>query len=405
MIITKKRCVAMLLAGGQGSRLGVLTKYRAKPAIPFGGKYKIIDFPLSNCINSGIDTVGVLTQYQPLELNTYIGTGSPWDLDSNSGGAFILPPYVKGGEPGEWYSGTANAIYQNLYFVDRYDPEYLLVLSGDHIYKMDYIRMIDYHVSHQADATVAVLRVPLSETHRFGILNTDPDLRIVEFDEKPTKPKNDLASTGIYVFNWKKVREYLRADAKDENSSHDFGKNVLPAMLKGGARMFAYPYDGYWKDVGTTESLWEANMELLEEEPKIVLRDQNWKIYSRSMNKPPHYVGNHADIKTSLVSEGCAIYGNVDHSVLFPGVVVEEGAYVKDSVVMADTVIGHDSSVFRSIIDENVKIGKHCVVGGSRRITLVGGNVDVKDGARVADGEWVEPKATLCLKGGEQHAD
>ena len=330
----------------------------------------------------------------------------PWDLDSDRRRSlYCCPPYVKGGEPGEWYSGTANAIYQNLYFVDRYDPEYLLVLSGDHIYKMDYIRMIDYHVSHQADATVAVLRVPLSETHRFGILNTDPDLRIVEFDEKPTKPKNDLASTGIYVFNWKKVREYLRADAKDENSSHDFGKNVLPAMLKGGARMFAYPYDGYWKDVGTTESLWEANMELLEEEPKIVLRDQNWKIYSRSMNKPPHYVGNHADIKTSLVSEGCAIYGNVDHSVLFPGVVVEEGAYVKDSVVMADTVIGHDSSVFRSIIDENVKIGKHCVVGGSRRITLVGGNVDVKDGARVADGEWVEPKATLCLKGGEQHAD
>jgi len=401
MQVTKKRCVAMLLAGGQGSRLGVLTRYRAKPAMPFGGKYRIIDFPLSNCTNSGIDTVGVLTQYEPLELNTYIGTGAPWDLDAESGGAFILPPYVKGAQVGEWYSGTANAIYQNIYFIDRYKPEYLLVLSGDHIYKMDYRKMIDFHEAHDADVTIAALRVTKEEASRFGIMNTDETLKIVEFEEKPKEPKSDLASMGIYVFSWAKVREYLKADAKDEASSHDFGKNVLPAMLAGGAAMYAYPFDGYWKDVGTIDSLWEANMELLDEHPRMTLRDPAWKIYSRSMNQPPHYTGESAKVEGSLISEGCSIYGEVSHSVLFPGVVVKEGACVKDSVIMAGTVVGCSSRVERAVLDEDVTIGTCCTIGGEGAIAVVGGNVEVTDGAYVKPGEAIPPKATLSLKGGE----
>lgn len=400
MLVSKKRCVAMLLAGGQGSRLGVLTRYRAKPAVPFGGKYRIIDFPLSNCANSGLDTIGVLTQYQPLELNTYIGTGASWDLDSINGGAFVLPPYLAG-STGEWYSGTANAIFQNIFFVDRYEPDYLLVLSGDHIYKMDYTRMLDFHSRHQADATIAVLRVPLSEASRFGILNTDADYRVVEFDEKPSQPKNDLASMGIYVFNWGKLKEYLQADADDAGSDHDFGKNVLPAMLAGGERMFAYPFEGYWKDVGTADSLWEANMELLGASPQIEPGDPAWKIYAHSANQPPHYAAAGSDIRTSLVSEGCEIYGSVEHSVLFPGVRVGEGAVVKDSVVMAGTDIGPRCRVEHTIIDENARVEEGAVVGGPGLITVVGSGAVIGGKAVVDCGCWIEPEYWLSAKEGE----
>lgn len=401
MVVNKKRCVAMLLAGGQGSRLGVLTKYRAKPAVPYGGKYRIIDFPLSNCANSGIDTVGVLTQYQPLELNTYIGTGAPWDLDSITGGAFVLPPYVRSGKPGEWYSGTANAIYQNLYFIERYSPEYVLVLSGDHIYKMDYTEMIRFHEQKGADTTIAVLRVPLSEASRFGILNTDEELRIVEFDEKPKQPKNDLASMGIYVFNWQKLKRYLQEDARNSASSHDFGKDVLPAMLAGGERMFAYRFDGYWKDVGTVESLWEANMELLTENPGIRLRDPEWRIYARNPNQPPHYAGDHAEITTSMISEGCYIYGTVRNCVLFSGVIVKEGAEITDSVIMQDTVIERNAVVRRAIIDERAYIGEGAVVGGMEQITVVGSRAQIAPASRVAEGARIEPVGELAAKGGD----
>ncbi|MBR2782583.1 MAG: glucose-1-phosphate adenylyltransferase [Firmicutes bacterium] len=399
MAVRKKHCVAMLLAGGQGSRLGVLTKYRAKPAVPFGGKYKIIDFPLSNCANSGIDTVGVLTQYQPLELNTYIGTGAPWDLDSSTGGAFVLPPYMKA-TSGEWYSGTANAIYQNMYFVDRYDPELLLVLSGDHIYKMDYRRLIAFHEQHQADCTIAVMRVPMEEASRFGILNTGPDLQVVEFDEKPAHPKNDLASMGIYVFNWKKIREFLVADEKDDDSAHDFGKNVLPAMLNAGCRMFAYPFEGYWKDVGTAQSLWESNMELLEPDPAIALSDPGWRIYSRSANEPPHYIGAGAEVSASLISEGCEIYGRVENSVLFSGVTVEAGALIKDSVVMSNTLVSGGAKVERSIIDEDCRIGAGAQVGDGEKLTVLGSDVEVEEDCRVEPGDWVAPHSRIG-KGGE----
>ena len=399
MAVRKKHCVAMLLAGGQGSRLGVLTKYRAKPAVPFGGKYKIIDFPLSNCANSGIDTVGVLTQYQPLELNTYIGTGAPWDLDSSTGGAFVLPPYMKA-TSGEWYSGTANAIFQNMYFVDRYDPELLLVLSGDHIYKMDYRRLIAYHEKNEADCTIAVMRVPMEEASRFGILNTDKDLRVVEFDEKPAQPKNDLASMGIYVFNWQRIREFLIADDEDEKSSHDFGKNVLPAMLNAGCRMFAYPFEGYWKDVGTAQSLWESNMELLEADPAIALNDTSWRIYSRNANEPPHYIGAQAEVSASLISEGCEIYGKVENSVLFSGVTVEKGALVKDSVVMSDTQVASGAKVYRAIIDENCRIGAGATVGDGEHLTVLGSDVEVEEDAAVKPGDWVAPKSVIG-KGGE----
>lgn len=399
MAVRKKHCVAMLLAGGQGSRLGVLTKYRAKPAVPFGGKYKIIDFPLSNCANSGIDTVGVLTQYQPLELNTYIGTGAPWDLDSSTGGAFVLPPYMKA-HSGEWYSGTANAIYQNMYFVDRYDPELLLVLSGDHIYKMDYRRLISFHERHQADCTIAVMRVPMEEASRFGILNTDANLQVVEFDEKPAQPKNDLASMGIYVFNWQRIREFLVADEKDEDSAHDFGKNVLPAMLSSGCRMFAYPFDGYWKDVGTALSLWESNMELLEPDPAIALSDESWRIYSRNANEPPHYIGAEAQVSASLISEGCEIFGRVENSVLFSGVTVEQGALVKDSVVMAETLVAAGAQVSRAIIDENCRIGEGARVGDGESLTVLGSDVKVAEGALVQPGDWVAPHSRIG-EGGE----
>ena len=334
----KTECVAMLLAGGQGSRLGVLTRNMAKPAVPYGGKYRIIDFPLSNCINSGIDTVGVLTQYQPLVLNDYIGSGEPWDLDRSHGGVHLLPPYqqISGTN---WYKGTANAIYQNIQFIDRFDPEYVLILSGDHIYKMDYSRMIKAHREANADCTIAVLEVPMEEASRFGIMNTDENGMIYEFEEKPKAPKSNKASMGIYVFSWPALREYLIADEADETSENDFGKNIIPDMLRDKKRMYAYPFEGYWKDVGTIESLWEANMDLLSVPMPIDLHDKKWRIYAKNPGLAPHYIAKGAVVSDSLVTEGSEVYGSVQHSVIFAGVTIEEGASVIDSVLMPYAVI------------------------------------------------------------------
>ncbi len=390
----KKKCVAMLLAGGQGSRLGVLTRLRAKPAVPYGGKYKIIDFPLSNCVHSGVDTVGVLTQYQPLELNSYISTGAPWDLDSMSGGAFVLPPYVRG-ESGEWYSGTANAVFQNCYFIDRYNPDYVIVLSGDHIYKMDYSKMLLAHIEKEADATIAVIKVPFEEASRFGIMNTDEELRIFEFEEKPAEPKNNMASMGVYVFTWKKLRKYLIEDSNDINSANDFGKNVIPAMLSGGEMLFAYPFRGYWKDVGTVESYWEANMELLSDTSELDLQDTSWRIYSRSADMPPHYTGKTAKVKNSIISEGCVIDGEIENSVIFPGEVVEEGAKIKDSIIMSRSKICGGSSVIKSILDEEVVIGEGCKIGGGQDIAVIGMNCELSGGTEVSSGEMIEPNSRI----------
>ncbi|MCE5236623.1 MAG: glucose-1-phosphate adenylyltransferase [Clostridiaceae bacterium] len=364
----KKRIVAMLLAGGQGSRLGVLTNRMAKPAVPFGGKYRIIDFPLSNCVNSDIDTVGVLTQYEPLELNAYLGTGQPWDLDRSTGGVYVLPPYVSGSR-GEWYSGTANAIYQNMEFIDRYDPEYVLIISGDHIYKMDYALMLRCHVEKEADATIAVLRVPIEEASRFGIMNTDEFDQIVEFEEKPKTPKSDKASMGIYIFNWLALKRFLCDDARDPASDSDFGKNIIPKMLAAGRKMQAYDFDGYWKDVGTVQSLWEANMDLLESPPKLDLHDKDWRIYSKSPIMPPQYVSAEASIKSAMVTEGCVVHGAVTHSVLFAGVTVEEGATVADSVVMPGSVVKKGARVYKAIIGENASIGEDSLIGAEKLAT------------------------------------
>ena len=318
----KKQCVAMLLAGGQGSRLGILTQNMAKPAVPYGGKYRIIDFPLSNCTNSGIDVVGVLTQYQPLELNAYIGSGAPWDLDLTNGGVFVLPPYQKG-KVGEWYRGTANAIYQNMAFIEQYDPDYVLILSGDHIYKMDYNKMLRFHIRNDADATIAVREVPWDEASRFGIMNTDADARIVEFEEKPKNPKSNLASMGVYIFSWDKLRQYLIDDENNKKSANDFGKNIIPAMLGDGQKMMAYNFEGYWKDVGTIESLWEANMDLLSKPLPIDLHDKKWRVYARTPGLPPHYIAPGATVTETLISEGCEVCGKVSHSVLFTGCTIE----------------------------------------------------------------------------------
>ncbi len=391
----KKKCIAMLLAGGQGSRLGVLTKTRAKPAVPYGGKYKIIDFTLSNCTNSGIDTVGVLTQYQPLELNAYISTGAPWDLDSNTGGVYILPPYMKSGSS-QWYSGTANAIYQNTFFIDQYNPDYLLVLGGDHIYKMDYSAMLKYHIQTEADATIAVIEVPPEEAPRYGIMNTDEMGRVIEFQEKPKVPKSNLASMGIYIFNWKKARAYLRDDNDDPNSSNDFGQDIIPKMLNAGEMLFAYRFKGYWKDVGTLQSLWDANMELLGQD-ELNLHDPSWKVFSKNPNQPPHYVGTDGVIKTSLVSEGCQIYGTVEHCVLFPEVTIAKGAYVRDSIIMQNTVVGEDSEVTRAIIDENVVIGNGCRIGGDSQITVIGQGVKVNNNSTIEEGESIEPDSVCVI--------
>ncbi len=394
-MMRKKTCIAMLLAGGQGSRLGILTKNVAKPAVPYGGKYRIIDFPLSNCTNSGIDTVGVLTQYQPLELNAYIGSGAPWDLDLSNGGVFVLPPYQKG-KVGEWYRGTANAIYQNMAFIEQYNPDYVLILSGDHIYKMDYNAMLNFHIRHGADATIAVREVPWEEASRFGIMNTDGDDNIVEFEEKPKNPKSNKASMGVYIFTWEKLRKYLTADEADKKSSNDFGKNIIPAMLNDKQVMCAYNFDGYWKDVGTIESLWEANMDLLTTPMPIDLHDKKWRIYARNPGMAPHYIAKGAFVQDSLITEGCEVYGNVKHSVLFAGVVIEEGACVQDSVIMPGSVVKRGAVVRRAIVSENAVVGAGSFVGEETgNIAVVGQNVTLPAGVTVTAGQQVDENTTF----------
>jgi len=352
-----KECIAMLLAGGRGSRLGALTEDIAKPAVTFGGKFRIIDFPLTNCVRSGIDTVGVMTQYQPLLLHDYIGKGQDWDLDLLYGGVSILAPHAA------WYTGTANAVYQNENFIETYNPECLLVLAADHVYKMDYSVMLDYHKKVNADCTIAVIEVPIKDASRFGILNTAPDDSVVEFDEKPEKPKNNLASMGIYIFEWDVLQKYLAEDDKDPDSDHDFGKNILPNMLKDGRRLFAYRFDGYWKDVGTEESLWQANMDLLDD---MHLGFQNWHILSRSGGRAPHFIAPTGSIRNTLITEGCEIYGSVENSVLSGGVIVEKGAVVKDSVIMENAYIGKNATVQYAILDEDTVIEENATVGQAR---------------------------------------
>ena len=374
--MTKKEIVAMILAGGQGSRLGVLTKDLAKPAVPFGGKYKIIDFPLSNCSNSGIYTVGVLTQYKPLELNSHIGIGDTWDLDRRNGGVRILPPYQKE-KGGDWYKGTANAIYQNVAFIEMHDPEYVLILSGDHIYKMDYDKMLDFHKEKQADATIAVIDVPLKEASRFGIMNTNEDLSIYEFEEKPANPKSTNASMGIYIFNWKALKKALEEDELDETSSNDFGKNIIPKMLNEGRKLVAYPFKGYWKDVGTIESLWEANMDLLKDENELSLHDDEWKIYSANPVRPAQYMGPKAEVKNSLIVEGCIVHGTVENSVLFQGVHVGEGTVIKNSVVMPNTIIEKNSIIEKAIIGSEVHILSNCKVGDGDSIAVIASSENI----------------------------
>ena len=388
-----KECVAMLLAGGQGSRLYALTNNIAKPAVPFGAKYRIIDFPLSNCINSGIDTVGVLTQYQPLILNEYIGNGQPWDLDRNFGGVHVLSPYQKKSKSA-WYEGTANAIYQNLNFIKMYNPEYVLILSGDHIYKLDYSERLRAHIENKADCTIAAIEVPLKEASRFGILNTNPDGSIYEFEEKPKQPKSTLASMGVYIFSAEKMYKYLELDDDDPNSSKDFGKNVLPAMLNAGERMFAYRFEGYWKDVGTISSLWEANMDLLGEHPSFDVADSAWKIHSRNPLAPPEYLGETAVVTNSMVALGCEIHGTVENSVLSSNVVIEEGATVKDSVIMSGTIIKKGAEVNYSIIDEGVVVNEGTQIGEDKAtakgISVLGRGITVGSNAKVAAGAIID---------------
>ena len=389
----KQECVAMLLAGGQGSRLYTLTEKTAKPAVRFGGKYRIIDFPLSNCVNSGIFTVGVLTQYQPLQLNEYIGNGQPWDLDRGQSGVMVLPPYqAKSGA--DWYKGTANAIYQNFNFIDRYDPDYVLILSGDHIYKMDYAKMLAAHKEKGADCTIAVLEVTLEEASRFGIMNTDDDLKITEFEEKPKHPKSTKASMGIYIFNTALLRRYLEEDEADPASSKDFGKNVIPKMLGDGCKMYAYPFRGYWKDVGTIQSLWEANMDLVGEQPVFDLRDRDWRIYSRNYSDSPHFVGEYAKISNSLITEGCTIEGIVENSVLSSGVKVCRGAYIKDSIIMSGVTVGEGATVNYAIIDDGAQIGAGSTVGRTKasgeKITVIGSDLQLKPASDVPGGEMVD---------------
>ena len=360
--VNRKETIAMLLAGGQGSRLGTLTDKVAKPAVPFGGKYRIIDFPLSNCVNSGIDTIGVLTQYQPLELNAYIGSGQPWDLDRLYGGVTILPPYVKG-KSGEWYKGTANAIYQNIHYIELYDPKYVFILSGDHIYKANYNLMLDYHKEKGSDCTIAVIDVPFEDASRFGVMSVKDDLRIYEFQEKPAKPKSTLASMGVYVFTWEKLKEYLELDEKNPDSGNDFGKNIIPLMIDAGENIFAYEYKGYWKDVGTIQALWESNMDILDKDKGIDLDDPRWKIYSRNAVLPPHYVGDGAFLKNSLVTEGCFVEGTVDHSILFPGVTVEPGATILNSIIMPRAKVSANAKVEYAIVMPETIVPRDTHVG------------------------------------------
>ncbi|MBE6624109.1 MAG: glucose-1-phosphate adenylyltransferase [Ruminococcaceae bacterium] len=389
----KKECVAMLLAGGQGSRLYTLTEKTAKPAVTFGGKYKIIDFPMSNCINSGIETVGVLTQYQPLVLNEYIGNGQPWDLDRLSGGVMVLPPY-QAKKGADWYKGTANAIYQNLGFINRYNPDYVIILSGDHIYKMDYNAMLTAHKKTGADCTIAVLDVPLSEASRFGIMVTDETGKITQFQEKPKNPISTKASMGIYIFNRKVLEEYLIADENDPKSSNDFGKNIIPNMLEDGMKMYAYPFVGYWKDVGTIDSLWEANMDLLGENPEFNVHDKSWRIFSRNYAEPPQFVGNGGNAVNSIITEGCVIEGLVENSVLSNGVTVEKGAVVRDAVIMSGVTIKANATVNYSIIDSNTTIAENAIVGEDKKsakgITVIGSDIVIGAGSRVEAGLMID---------------
>lgn len=357
----KSNCLAMILAGGKGSRLGVLTKDQAKPGLLFGGKYRIIDFTLSNCRHSGIGTVGILTQYQPLELNWYVGNGSSWDLDSDTGGTFVLPPYTNDAGS-NWYRGTADAIYQNLNFVDMIGDDYVLILSGDHIYSMNYAKMLAFHKKHEAAVTIGTIRVPWDEASRFGIMVADDNMRITKFQEKPKQPESNLASMGIYIFNRTILEDYLKADAADENSEHDFGKNVIPAMLRDQIALYAYPFEGYWKDVGTIDSLWQANMDLLADDPPLDLSDTEWCVYSANQSMPPHYIGPKGSVTSSLIAEGAAILGQVSNSVIFYGVTVEEGAKVVDSVVMPGTVIEKNAVVDKAIIGEDCTVHSNAVV-------------------------------------------
>ena len=396
MYFQKKRCIAMLLAGGQGSRLKVLTEKTAKPAVPFGGKYRIIDFPLSNCVNSGIDTVGILTQYQPLELNEYIGNGQPWGLNKTHSRAQVLPPYERYDKKSGWYKGTANAIYQNIDFIDRYNPEYVVILSGDHIYKMDYAAMVAYHEKNEASCTIAVRNVPLSEASRFGILNTNPDNSIYEFEEKPKQPKSTNASMGIYVFNWKVLREALIADEDDAESSNDFGKNIIPKLLNAGHKMMAYTFDGYWKDVGTIDSLWEANMELLGKEPEFNIRgDERTRIYARNSALPSSYIDEAAKIYNSFVAEGSEVYGTVRHSVISVGCTIGEGALIEDSVVMPGVVIESGAIVRHAILGENSRVCRNAVVGGAygpdeeKKISVTSKGAVVKENTVLAPGDMI----------------
>ena len=393
----KKKCVAMLLAGGQGSRLYALTQKVAKPAIPYGGKNRFIDFPLSNCINSGIDTVGVLTQYQPMVLNEYIGNGQPWDLDKMHGGVHVLPPYQTAAGA-SWYEGTANAIYQNMAFIERYDPEYVIVLGGDHIYKMDYSKMLDYHIANNADSTIAVIDVPRSEASRFGIMTCDEEGRIVDFTEKPKEPKSTLASMGIYVFSWEKLRKYLIENENANTGSKDFGKDIIPAMLTNDERLFAYEFEGYWKDVGTLDSLWEANMELLSPSVPLNLYDPNWKVYSRHNNMPPQYIGKNAHVENSMITEGSVVDGTVDFSIISSGVTIEEGASVKYSIVMPGTTIKKNAVVEYAIIGENCVVESDAMIGmnpesvpnrGDWGIAVLGHNITISSGKRVLPKEII----------------
>jgi len=357
----KKKCVAMLLAGGKGSRLNSLTKDLAKPAVPFGGKYRIIDFTLSNCTNSGIDTVGILTQYQPLVLNSYIGIGSAWDLDRLDGGVTVLPPYSASAEV-KWYTGTASAVYQNLNYLENYNPEYVIILSGDHIYKMNYEEMLEFHIEKKADATISVIEVPWHEANRFGIMTTNKEMKITNFEEKPKEPTNNLASMGIYIFTWESLKEYLIKDAENLNSSHDFGKDIIPQFLHDQKRLFAFPFKGYWKDVGTIQSLWEANMDLLDEKCELDLFDYDWRIYSVNPNQKPQYISQEAEVNESLVNEGCTINGYVSRSVLFQGVTVKKGAIIRESVIMPDAIIGENVFIEKAIVPSHLSIPDNTVI-------------------------------------------
>jgi len=389
----------MLLAGGQGSRLGLLTKVMAKPAVPFGGKYRIIDFPLSNCTNSNIDTVGVLTQYRPLELNSYIGSGQTWDLDLSYGGVYVLPPYATA-DSSEWYKGTANAIYQNFGFIEQFDPEYVLVLSGDHIYKMDYNRMLSSHIERNADVTIAVRPVPWEVAPSFGIMNVDENDAIIEFEEKPKQPKSNLASMGVYIFTWKVMKEYLTADAADPKSQNDFGKNIIPNLLNDKKALYAYAFTDYWKDVGTIASLWEANMDLLKTPPEFDLTDPRWKIYSRTPVMPPHFIADDAVVENSMVTEGCEIDGIVRDSVLFAGVTVEKDAVVEDSVIMPGTTIKAGAIVRRAIVSEHCVIAKRCEVGeAAGDIALIGQDTVLPEGYVVKAGLQVDNDAISRKEG------